>query len=261
MTLFASAVSRSRISAIAALALLVDCQGLTSSLAPPGARQQLSTSGYRVVVSFDGANGDVPYGPLTLNGTSGPLYGDSLVGGTYDNGTMFAVTAAGKLHVVHNFDRIDGANPNGGFVSLHGALYGTTGSGGTCYADRYGCGTVFKLTRLGKERVIYSFPGSARGSQPKGELVAVHGILYGTTNFGGAHSSGTVFSITPDGKEHLLYSFKGFTDGTGLNGGLVFFHGQLYGTTASRRRRVQLRRLRHRLQPHTGRDKANRLHV
>jgi uncharacterized repeat protein (TIGR03803 family) len=225
-------VSRYRIAAIAAFALLVDCQGATSSFAAPGASQQSSTSGYRLLVSFNGTNGDVPYGPLTPNGTSGPLYGDSLGGGTYDNGTMFAVTAAGKLHVVHNFDRIDGANPNGGFVSLHGALYGTTSSGGTCYPDRYGCGTVFKLTRLGKERVIYNFPGTARGSQPKGQLVAVHGMLYGTTNFGGAHSSGTVFSITPDGKEHILYSFKGFTDGSGLNGGLVFLNGQLFGTTA-----------------------------
>lgn len=232
-------LSRYRLLAVAAAALLVGCQGVASTLTPPSAVQQPAgslpapapPSGYHVVFSLDGTNGAVPYGPLVTNGENGPLYGAAQGGGAYGDGTIFTVTAGGKVHVVVNFDGANGAVPHGGLLSVHGALYGTTASGGTC-GLAHTCGTVFKLTRFGQHRVLYNFQGSPDGYAPGAELIAVHGTLYGTTNAGGAHDNGTVFSLSLDGKEHILYSFKGGADGFEPNGGLVFFKGRLFGTTA-----------------------------
>ena len=73
-------------------------------------------------------------------------------------------------------------------------------------------GTVF-VRSGGSTRTLYSFQGGADGAQPEGSLVAIDGVLYGTTEDGGSAGDGTVFSITPSGDEHVVYSFKGGTDG------------------------------------------------
>jgi uncharacterized repeat protein (TIGR03803 family) len=228
-----------RVLAVIGTALLVGCQGFASSLAPQSAIQQQArslpapdpSSGYHVVFSLNGTNGNVPRGPLVENGNHGPLYGVAQGGGTHNDGTIFTVTAGGRVHVVLNFDGNNGADPNAGLVSVNGALYGTMGSGGTCGTNNT-CGTVFKLTRFGKERVLYRFKGAPDGFAPTGQLIAVQGTLYGTTGAGGAYGAGTVYSISLDGQEHVLYSFKGGAGTFEPNAGLVFFRGQLFGTTA-----------------------------
>lgn len=74
-----------------------------------------------------------------------------------------------------------------------------------------------------------------------GQLLKANGVLYGTTEFGGAHSCfgedgcGTVFSLDPTtGEEKTLYSFcaqMNCTDGAFPVTGLVDVNGTLYGTT------------------------------
>ena len=117
------------------------------------------------------------------------------------------------------------------------------GGGTGCPIDLFnnGCGTVFKITKKGVERVLYSFQGGSDGSSPFATLTDVNGTLYGTTTGGGGGTGcstlyspgcGTLFSITPEGVEKVLHVF-----GVAANGGklpiarLLNVGGTLYGTT------------------------------
>ena len=143
----------------------------------------------------------------------------------------------------------DGAYPEAGLVfDRQGNLYGTTSVGGDkgCGA-LLGCGTVFKLTPEGHEKVLYTFcPGGypcTDGYNPVAGLVLDwRGNLYGTTFAGGVTGCGpgcgTIFKVTPEGHETVLYSFcpGGYpcTDGYNPAAGLVLdWRGNLYGTTLS----------------------------
>lgn len=116
-----------------------------------------------------------------------------------------------------------------------GNLYGNTYYGGdlTCLPPD-GCGTVFKLDRSDKERVLHSFTAGADGIAPQGALVRdAAGNLYGTTPYGGTAGYGTVFKLDTSGTETVLHSFTGATDGAHPYDALVRdVAGNLYGTTA-----------------------------
>jgi uncharacterized repeat protein (TIGR03803 family) len=80
------------------------------------------------------------------------------------------------------------------------------------------------------------------GRYPQAPLIDVGGILYGTTNNGGAFRSrktcpggcGTVFSITTSGVVKVLHSFGNAQDGQyPAEAGLVDVGGTLYGTTTA----------------------------
>ena len=76
----------------------------------------------------------------------------------------------------------------------------TTTQGGAdsvnnCYSK--GCGTVFRVSLSGDERVLYRFRGTPDGWYPSGKLIDVDGTLYGTTADGGTSNDGTVFSVRP----------------------------------------------------------------
>src|SRR5580700_8916906 len=69
---------------------------------------------------------------------------------------------ARKFKVLHTFHGRDGSFPTGGLVrDSAGNLYGTTSGGGTGGCGGYGCGTVFKMNKLGKESWLYSFKGAS----------------------------------------------------------------------------------------------------
>jgi uncharacterized repeat protein (TIGR03803 family) len=95
----------------------------------------------------------------------------------------------------------DGSIPRAGLIADNkGALYGTTGNGGTTeFGGSSDNGTVFKLTPPARgqtawtETVLHSFQGGATdGSLPFAGLIADNqGALYGTTSGGGSSSSGT----------------------------------------------------------------------
>jgi uncharacterized repeat protein (TIGR03803 family) len=126
----------------------------------------------------------------------------------------------------------DGVNPSAGLINESGTLYGTTFFGGF-YNNRFdkrGRGTVFSVTPSGKEIVLHRFTGPGDGKYPYAGLLNVDGIMYGTTEGGGARGFGTVFSITPNGTEAVLHHFKGY-DGAGPQAGLTNLNGALYGTT------------------------------
>jgi len=168
---------------------------------------------------------------IDVNGT---LYGTTNNGGSYNNGTVFAITPSGTETVLHNFRGApDGAGPYARLTAINDVLYGTTVSGGAHLR-----GTVFTISTSGAETVLHSFEGyPGDGDSPVSDLINVHGTLYGSSFYGGfslcyQKGCGTVFSITTSGKETVLHSFSG-SDGENPAAGLTNVNGTLYGTTES----------------------------
>ncbi|MGC1335938.1 MAG: choice-of-anchor tandem repeat GloVer-containing protein, partial [Candidatus Cybelea sp.] len=85
-------------------------------------------------------DGEYPYaGLINVNGT---LYGTTYFGGAYDDGTVFSITASGKVTVLHSFGMTgDGEYPIAGLIDVGATLYGTTPAGGANDG-----GTVFALS-------------------------------------------------------------------------------------------------------------------
>ena len=188
-------------------------------------------------------DGGVPMSALVQT-SNGNFYGTTYNGGTgFDNsgGTIFKLTAAGKLTTLYSFCQVattcaDGAYPFTGLIQAkNGNLYGVTRYGG--YRQ---WGTAFEITPAGKLTTLHIFRG-IDGAGPYSALVqAKDGNFYGTTLAGGAYSQqgtslGTVFKMTPQGQFTRRYSFCSLpncVDGSEPAGGLVQGNdGDLYGVT------------------------------
>ncbi len=181
-----------------------------------------------ILHDFGGSpDGSMPQSGLLM--ANGRLYGTTLTGGAYNNGTVFAVDAAtGKISVLYSFTgAADGSQPYGSLVKdTAGNLYGTTTLGGGNNA-----GVVFKLAiATRQESVLHSF-SSADGANPYAGLVRDSaGNLYGTTLNGGNSNFGTVFELDTAGNLTTLYSFTGGADGAYPKSGLARdSKGNLYG--------------------------------
>ena len=121
-------------------------------------------------------------------------------------------------------------------VDARGNLYGTTNGGGL---ENACCGTVFKVTPAGAEKVLYTFTLGADGNSPEtaGVVMDKQGNLYGTTVSGGTGCKGAgcgvVFELTADRKEKVLYRFRAQGNPGSANAVILDAEGNLYGTTAS----------------------------
>jgi uncharacterized repeat protein (TIGR03803 family) len=81
-------------------------------------------------------------GSGVIQGTDGLFYGSTTNGGANGYGTLFKISLAGKLTILHAFDGLDGAAARGELMQdTNGTFYGTTGSGGKSEAS-----TVFSLS-------------------------------------------------------------------------------------------------------------------
>lgn len=200
---------------------------------PPGpsgesAFTRSSSVGYTTVLSFNGADGSNPLASLIP--VNGVLYGTASNGGAYGHGTVFSVNSSGAESLLHSFkgNPNDGAYPAAALVVLHGSLYGTTLRGGSGPCSN-GCGTIFKMSTSGKERVLSKH---GKIEQPDG-LLPVKGTLYATASFGPGSSKGAVYSVTTAGAVSLLHAFKGYpTDGAFPDAPMIVANGLMYGTTS-----------------------------
>ncbi|MBV8491260.1 MAG: hypothetical protein JO199_12090 [Candidatus Eremiobacteraeota bacterium] len=202
-----------------------------------GTVYEVSASGAeRTLYSFQGGvDGACAYTGLVY--VNGMFYGTTTGGGSQNCqvsnyqpgcGTVFAITPAGKEHVVYRFQGgPDGSTPQVTLLYMNGLLYGVTAFGANCTA----CGTVFSVTTSGKEKTLYRFKSGTDGADALAPLIAVNGVMYGTTADGGKSNAGTVFSVTTSGKETVLYRFQGGTDGEKPWANLVEANGVLYGST------------------------------
>jgi uncharacterized repeat protein (TIGR03803 family) len=159
-----------------------------------------STGKLKALHSFGGSGDGVnPYLGL-VQATNGNFYGTTYAGGAHGHGTVFQITAAGKLTILYSFCSqkkcTDGSDPYAGVIqATDGNFYGTTSKGG---ASNWG--TVFAITAAGKLTTLHSFCSKKNctdGAEPSGGLIqATSGTFYGTTTEGGAYQDGTVFSLS-----------------------------------------------------------------
>jgi uncharacterized repeat protein (TIGR03803 family) len=192
-------------------------------------------------------DGDGP-NPGLIQATDGNFYGTTNGGGVYGYGTVFKMTAAGKLTTLYSFDCTQipcaaGFSPMAGLVqAADGNFFGTTLSGGNFNSDCVnngfyaGCGTVFEITPKGKLTTLHTF-SYGDGDNPSAALIQVSGgSLFGTTYFGGTNGWGTIFKIAPTGVFTSLYSFcsqSNCTDGSNPVAPLVQAADlNLYGTSS-----------------------------
>jgi uncharacterized repeat protein (TIGR03803 family) len=158
----------------------------------------ITTSGTeKVMYSFGSKSGDGANPRGALLHFRDRFYGTTANGGTSGDGTVYSITRSGHESVLHSFTGPpDGVMPIDQLSAVDGVLYGTTYDGGSggCGSTN-GCGTIFEITKSGREHVLYSFTSNPDGAHPWAGVVAAKGGLYGTATLGGK-GVGTIFRIS-----------------------------------------------------------------
>ena len=151
--------------------------------------------------SIQSGDGFTPYGGVLLD-TAGNIYGTTMLGGQYSDGTVYKLASDGTETILHSFwQYLDGGQPMCSLVAdAQGNLYGTASVGGPTNS-----GTVFETARDGTFRTLHTFDTVGRrlrgGIWPLGGLaVDAAGNLYGTASADGGTARhigyGTVFKIS-----------------------------------------------------------------
>jgi uncharacterized repeat protein (TIGR03803 family) len=207
--------------------------GTVFKLTPPpgGGTPWIETILHSFSFAANAVDGNFPYGGLIFD-PSGALYGTTEAGGSLPscspecNGTVYKLTpppsggAPWSETTLYTFWRLGsaGGTPFGTLIfDADGALYGTTGGGGSLPSCSPECnGTVYKLTpppsggAPWSETTLYTFTGGSDGGGPLAGVIAdSNGNLYGTTAYGGGSGYGTVFELTGTGFA-MAVPFAGF---------------------------------------------------
>ena len=143
-------------------------------------------------------NGTDPVAGPILD-SSGNLFGTTIDGGFYNNGTVFELTPSSSgpwsETVLYSFTGgTDGANPTSPLIfNTAGDLLGTTSNGGDVNCVFGPCGVLFQLTSSSggwQETILHSFTGGYDGAVPgssTGLLLDQSGNLFGTAGYGGLY--------------------------------------------------------------------------
>jgi uncharacterized repeat protein (TIGR03803 family) len=188
------------------------------------------TGKLKVLHAFKGGSDVSGPGGGGLINVNGTLYGTAAGPGCC--GSVYSISTAGTVKVIYSFKGgTDGSGPVGSLVYVKDTFYGATQSGGiACRMGSLTCGTVYSVTRSGKESVLHRFTSGSDGQNPVAGLTDVNGTLYGTTIKGGG--GGTIYAIGTTGSERVIYRFHNHSRGYNPQSGLLDVNGTLYGTTA-----------------------------
>jgi uncharacterized repeat protein (TIGR03803 family) len=161
-----------------------------------------SGSGYDETILYtfkDWVDGSYPFAAVTLDQSTGAIYGTTWWGGTYTDGNVFKLTPSGSSYdksTLYSFNHNGHGGTNGVepeaqlLLRPNGALYGTDFiGGGGCKG--IGCGAVFELKPSASGysfRYVYNFRQPINGAEPEfsGLIADTKGALYGTTRSGGS---------------------------------------------------------------------------
>jgi uncharacterized repeat protein (TIGR03803 family) len=210
--------------------------GTVFEITPLGTVTILHSFGDNTIAS-DGAS---PEANL-LQGDDGNFYGTTEAGGSHSAGTVFEITRAGTVTILHSFQGgsvvNDGANPVASLIqSPAGIFYGTTKNGGS-----HGVGTIFQMTSDGTVTILHHFGDGTvtnDGATPESPVIlGDDGNYYGMTNKGGAYNEGTIFAMSPTNGVTLVHQFGDpsvANDGTFPTSALYEdASGNFYGTTST----------------------------
>jgi uncharacterized repeat protein (TIGR03803 family) len=204
--------------------------GVVYKMTPGGKLSVLHNfTGYSTTNPSDGT---FPYGAL-VQGNDGYFYGVTYNGGTFNQGTVFKISATGKSYIIlHSFENdftvAAGANPFAGLaMGSDGNFYGTSKGG------KNGGGALYKVTPAGGFSILYNFcslKSCADGFNPNTVITQhTNGKFYGNTvgnSLGGSvfYSLDTglapfVSSVTSVGKGGATVEIlgQGFTGASGVS--------------------------------------------
>lgn len=174
------------------------------------------TGSYTPLHSFDLAtSGNQPLGKL-LQASDGNFYGTTTSFGANSAGTLYRLTPAGVVTVLHAFrgDASEGGGPAAGVIQgADGALYGTTAGGGSTAG-----GTVYRVTLDGAYSTLYTFRSGTPGENPRSPLLLGRdGNFYGTaSNISFGDARGVVYRLTPQGQYAVVYQSASLANEDGL---------------------------------------------
>ncbi len=162
--------------------------------------------------------------------TTGVLMGTTPIGGTADNGTMFAINpVSGEYKIIKSFTGSDGISPSSSLIEYNGKFYGTTEIGGNA-----GRGVLYEFdpatrTLTGKKELSGDADG---GNFSLTKLALYNNKLYGTTTAGGMNS-GVLFEFDPATDIYTKkVDFNNIDGRTPAASWLTEYNGKLYGLTS-----------------------------
>ena len=214
-----------------------DLYGTTSSCGSSGYGTIFkvnSAGAFTLLHSFTGRSSDGAYpyfGHLSMD-KAGNLYGVTSGGGAHGNGVLYELSKSGTFRVLHSFagGTSDGCAPSGSVAQdKAGTFYGTTEYCGSSKA-----GTIWEVSKTGKETILHNFAGgTSDGCNPAAGVTRdPKGNLYGVTYGCGANGDGALYELSAGGTLSLLYSFGGSDSSSNPIGEVLrTAKGTLFGTT------------------------------
>jgi uncharacterized repeat protein (TIGR03803 family) len=185
-------------------------------------------TGFRLLHSFDGLQGALPWGGMVLGGDT--LYGSVRANGIVEtngyvsdvgNGVVFKLNTNGTDYaLLHDFSGSTISQPSGDLSLFGNILYGATMSGAIYRLNTDG--SVFRILKL-------STVADGLG-MPLGGLALAGHTLFGTTTIVAPPAANSVFELGTDGHGFRIVRTFAADEVNNIQAGLVLSGTNLYGT-------------------------------